>query len=104
MALDPRNLDGRLISGVNFGLSAAIGEKIFLREGLVEQSNYHDYPPMRMYQAPPSLTRILENAPHIRGIGEPGTPCAAPARANAVFALTGQRIRTLPLGHSIAFA
>jgi isoquinoline 1-oxidoreductase beta subunit len=57
-----------------------------------------------MYQAPPITTRILENAPHIRGIGEPGTPCAAPALANAVFALTGQRIRTLPLVDNIAFA
>jgi len=104
VALDPRNLDAQLISGVNFGLSAAIGEKITLSDGIVEQSNYHDYPPLRMYQAPPIATRILDNAPHIRGIGEPGTPCAAPALANAVFALTGQRIRTLPLGDSIAFA
>ncbi|MDP5083992.1 MAG: molybdopterin-dependent oxidoreductase [Yoonia sp.] len=104
VALDPRNLDAQLISGVNFGLSAAIGEKITLSEGMVAQSNYHDYPPLRMYQAPPVTTRILENAPHIRGIGEPGTPGAAPALANAVFALTGQRIRTLPLGDSIAFA
>ncbi|MDP5359288.1 MAG: xanthine dehydrogenase family protein molybdopterin-binding subunit, partial [Paracoccaceae bacterium] len=75
-----------------------------LSEGMVAQSNYNDYPPLRMYQAPPVTTRILENAPHIRGIGEPGTPGAAPALANAVFALTGQRIRTLPLGDSIAFA
>lgn len=104
VALDPRNLDNQLISGVNFGLSAAIGEKITLTGGIVEQSNYHDYTPLRMYQAPPITTRILENAPHIRGIGEPGTPGAAPALANAVFALTGQRIRALPLGDSVAFA
>lgn len=104
IALDPRNLDAQLISGVTFGLSAAIGEKITLSGGMVEQSNFHDYPPLRMHQAPPVTTRILENAPRIRGIGEPGTPPAAPALANAVFALTGQRIRTLPLGDSIAFA
>jgi isoquinoline 1-oxidoreductase beta subunit len=104
VALDPRNLDAQLISGVNFGLSAAIGEKITLSEGQVEQSNYHDYQPLRMHQAPRVTTRILENAPHIRGIGEPGTPCAAPALANAVYVLTGQRIRTLPLNDSINFA
>ncbi len=104
IALNPGNIDAQLISGITFGLSAAIGEKISLSEGRVEQSNYHDYSPLRLYQAPRITTRILENAPHIRGVGEPGTPCAAPALANAVFALTGQRIRTLPLGDSIGFA
>ena len=103
VALDPRNLDAQLISGVNFGLGAAIGEKITVTDGMVDQSNYHDYPAMRMYQSPIIHTRILENAPRIRGIGEPGTPASAPALANAVFALTGQRIRTLPLGDSIQF-
>jgi isoquinoline 1-oxidoreductase beta subunit len=104
VALDPRTLDAQLMSGVNFGLSAAIGEKITLSQGRVEQDNYDSYRPLGMYQAPRITTRILENAPHIRGIGEPGTPCAAPALANAVFALNGQRIRTLPLGDSVAFA
>jgi len=104
IALDPRNLDAQLMSGVNFGLSAAIGEKITVSHGRVEQGNYDSYTPLRMYQAPRITTRILENAPHIRGIGEPGTPCAAPALANAIFALTGQRIRTLPLGDSVKFA
>lgn len=104
VALDPRNLDAQLISGVNYGLSAAIGEEITLTEGAVDQSNYHDYPVMRMYQAPRIHTRILENQPHIRGIGEPGTPGAAPALANAIFALTGQRLRELPLGRSVVFA
>lgn len=104
VALDPRNLDAQLISGVNFGLSAAIGEEITLTDGAVDQSNYHDYPVLRMYQAPRIHTRILENQPHIRGIGEPGTPATAPALANAIFALTGQRLRELPLGKTVAFA
>ncbi len=104
VALDPRNLDAQLISGVNFGLSAAIGEEITLTGGAVDQSNYHDYPVLRMYQAPRIHTRILENQPHIRGIGEPGTPAAAPALANAIFALTGQRLRELPMGKAVVFA
>ncbi|MGB3407720.1 MAG: molybdopterin cofactor-binding domain-containing protein [Jannaschia sp.] len=104
VALDPRNLDAQLMSGVTFGLSAAIAEKITVAQGRVEQENFDSYTPLRMYQAPRITTRILENAPHIRGIGEPGTPCAAPALANAIFALNGQRIRTLPLGDSVAFA
>jgi isoquinoline 1-oxidoreductase subunit beta len=104
VALDPRNIDAQLISGVNYGLSAAIGEEITLTGGAVDQSNYHDYPVLRMYQAPRIHTRILENQRHIRGIGEPGTPAAAPALANAICALTGQRLRELPLSKKVAFA
>jgi isoquinoline 1-oxidoreductase subunit beta len=104
VALDPRNLDAQLMSGVNYGLSAAISEEITLTGGAVDQSNYHDYPVLRMYQSPRIHTRILENQRHIRGIGEPGTPAAGPALANAVFALTGQRLRELPLGKKVAFA
>lgn len=104
VALDPRNLDAQLISGVNYGLSAAIGEEITLTDGAVDQSNFHDYPVLRMYQAPRIHTRILENQRHIRGIGEPGTPAVAPALANAVFALTGERLRELPLGKNVRFA
>ncbi|MCF8516899.1 MAG: molybdopterin-dependent oxidoreductase [Rhodobacteraceae bacterium] len=104
IALDPRNLDAQLMSGVNYGLSAAIGEEITLTGGAVDQSNFHDYPVLRMYQSPRIHTRILENQRHIRGIGEPGTPAAGPALANAVFALTGQRLRELPLGKKVSFA
>ena len=57
-----------------------------------------------MYQAPSFEVAILENETHIRGIGEPGTPPAAPALANAIFALTGERIRELPLNKSVDFA
>ncbi|HAW48303.1 MAG TPA: isoquinoline 1-oxidoreductase, partial [Roseovarius sp.] len=73
VALDPRNLDAQLMSGVNYGLSAAIGEEITLTGGAVDQSNFHDYSVLRMYQSPRIHTRILENQRHIRGIGEPGT-------------------------------
>ena len=57
-----------------------------------------------MRQAPEIEVRILENGEKIRGIGEPGTPPAAPALTNAIFALTGQRIRELPLNKHIDFA
>jgi len=58
---------------------------------------------MRMPQAPASEVRILENGESIRGIGEPGTPPAAPALANAIFAATGKRIRELPLNKHVKF-
>jgi isoquinoline 1-oxidoreductase beta subunit len=104
MALDPRNLDAQLISGTSYGLSAAVGEEITLTGGAVDQSNYRDYPVLRMYRAPRIRTRILENQPYIRGVGEPGTPATAPGLANAVFALTGRRLRDLPFSRSVDFA
>lgn len=103
IALDPRNIEAQLISGVNFGLGAAVSGEITVADGKVEQTNYHDYEPIRMYQSPEITVRILENKPGISGIGEPGTPPAAPALTNAVFALTGQRIRELPLNKYVDF-
>jgi isoquinoline 1-oxidoreductase beta subunit len=57
-----------------------------------------------MPQMPQIEVRILEDLPHIRGIGEPGTPPAAPALGNAIFALTGKRLRDLPFANSVSFA
>ena len=73
-------------------------------DGKVVQSNFHNYDAIRMNQAPDIEVRVLENGEKIRGIGEPGTPPAAPALANAIFAATGQRIRELPLRKHIKFA
>ena len=103
-ALDPRNIEAQVQSGINFGLAAAIMGQITIADGKVEQTNFHNYDAMRMRQAPPIYVRILENGDKIRGIGEPGTPPAAPALANAIFAATGQRIRELPLNQHIRFA
>lgn len=102
-ALDPRNIEAQVISGINFGLSAAMMGEITVKDGKVEQTNFHDYDAIRMYQAPDIKVKILENGEKIRGIGEPGTPPAAPALGNAIFAATGQRIRELPFNKHIAF-
>ena len=85
------------------GLSAAIGEEITFAEGAVQQRNFPDYEPLRITQMPQVRVRILETQEHIGGIGEPGTPPAAPALANAIFDLTGERYRTLPLKHHVDF-
>ncbi|MGH8429679.1 MAG: hypothetical protein ACREUF_04660, partial [Solimonas sp.] len=72
--------------------------------GRVQQSNFHDYPVVRMAQAPQIDVEILESpAEAIGGIGEPPVPPAAPALANAIFAATGKRIRELPLAKHIDF-
>lgn len=104
IALDPRNIEAQVQSAINFGLSAAIMSEITLKDGVVEQSNFHNYDSIRIAAAPHIEVRVLENGTKIRGIGEPGLPPAAPALANAIFAATGQRIRELPLRKHIRFA
>lgn len=104
VALDPRNIQAQVSGAMVFGLSAAIRGEITFAEGRVEQQNYWDYEPLRAYQVPDIAVRVLESGTHIRGIGEPGTPPAAPALGNALFALTGTRARELPLNKSFSFA
>ncbi|CCV11021.1 xanthine dehydrogenase family protein molybdopterin-binding subunit [Mesorhizobium sp. STM 4661] len=103
-ALDPGIIEAQLISAAIYGLSAAMGQEITFADGMVEQSNFHDYDAMRIFQCPAFEVAILENFHKMGGVGEVGTPPAAPALANAVFALTGKRIRTLPLSKEVAFA
>jgi isoquinoline 1-oxidoreductase beta subunit len=103
VALAPDNIEAQLTGGLAMGLSAAIGEEITFAEGAVQQRNFPDYEPLRITQMPQVRVRILETQEHIGGIGEPGTPPAAPALANAIFDLTGGRYRTLPLKHHVDF-
>ncbi len=102
-AMDPRNIEAQVLGGLNFGLAAAMSGNISIQNGEVQETNFHQYRAMRFYQSPEIEVRILENGDRVKGIGEPGTPPAAPALANAIFAATGQRIRELPLDKSIGF-
>ena len=97
IAVNPNIIAQQMESAVVFGLSAALGGEITIRNGKVEQSNYHDYPVLRMAEAPRVDTIIIASAEHPEGVGEPGVPPVAPAVANAVFKLSGQRLRSLPL-------
>ena len=97
IAVNPNIIAQQMESAVLFGLSAALGGEITFKEGKVEQSNFHDYPVLRMGQTPEVETLIIASAEHPEGVGEPGTPPIAPAVANAVFILTGKRLRSLPL-------
>ena len=103
-ALDPRNIEAQMTSGAIFGLTAAIQGEITFAKGAVEQQTFADYDGLRMPQIPLFETRILQTNAHLSGVGEPATPPAAPALANAIFALTGKRIRTLPLNKAVSFA
>ena len=80
------------------------GCRFFFINGMVEQQNFPDYDALRLSQMPEVETRILQGQDRISGIGEPGTPPAAPALANALFDLTGVRHRDLPLNRTVSFA
>ncbi len=103
VALDPANIEAQVQGGMIYGLSAAIMGEITFQGGRVQQTNFHEYDALRLYQCPPISVAVLENGDKIRGIGEPGTPPAAPALANAIFATTGKRIRELPMNKYIDF-
>ena len=83
--------------GIVFGLSAALYGQITMKLGRVQQSNFHDYPVLRIDPCRRVEVHIVPSTAPPSGIGEPGTPLMAAAVCNALFALTGQRIRSLPL-------
>ena len=101
--LDPVNFENQVQGGVVWGLGHAMNAELTYVDGIAEQTNYHAFEGMRLYQAPTIEMRALTNTAEIRGIGEPSVPPAAPALANAIFAATGKRIRDLPLNKSIEF-
>jgi isoquinoline 1-oxidoreductase beta subunit len=96
LAVNPDGVAAQMESGIVYGLSAAQLERVTLKQGRVQESNFHDYRVMRMHEAPTVDTVILQSQDKMGGAGEPGTPPIAPAVANAVFTLTGKRLRTLP--------
>jgi isoquinoline 1-oxidoreductase beta subunit len=97
VAVNPDIIRAQMEGGIGFGLSAALYGEITLREGAVVQSNFPDYPIVRMDTMPRVEVHIVESQEKPTGVGEPGVPPIAPAVANALFAATGQRLRKLPL-------
>jgi isoquinoline 1-oxidoreductase beta subunit len=95
--INPNLIAQQMESAIVFGLSAALFGDITIRKGQVQQSNFHDYLVLRLGDCPVVHTEIIPSDAPPEGVGEPGTPPIAPAVANALFALTGQRLRTLPL-------
>lgn len=96
--VNPLNAEAQIMGGIIMGLSSAIGEAITLDKGAVVESNFTDYHLLKLADAPPLIdVHFIESDATMGGIGEPGLPPASPALANALFAATGKRIRTLPL-------
>jgi isoquinoline 1-oxidoreductase beta subunit len=96
-AVNPLAIEAQMQGSVAYGLSAALYGKLTLAGGAVQQSNFHDYPVVRMFDMPKVTVHVIQSKAKMGGIGEPATAPIAPAVANAVFALTKQRLRTLPL-------
>ncbi len=96
-AVNPNVIRQQVESAIVYGLSAALHGEVTIEDGRVVQSNFHDYPALRIDECPVIETGIIDSAEHPEGVGEPGLPPIAPAVANAVFAATGQRLRALPL-------
>jgi isoquinoline 1-oxidoreductase beta subunit len=99
--VNPDTVQAQVQSAVVFGISAALYGAVTLKDGRVEQSNFHDYRVLRMHEAPVVETHIVASGENPGGMGEPGTAAVMPALANAVHALTGKRIRKLPIGATV---
>jgi isoquinoline 1-oxidoreductase beta subunit len=96
LAVNPASIHAQLESAVAFGLSAALHSRLSFKEGRVQESNFHDFPVLRLSGMPKVEVHIAASSEKPGGIGEPGVPPVAPAVANAVFALTGLRLRETP--------
>ena len=102
-AMNPDGFRNQMEGGIVFGLTAALYGEISLKDGAVEQGNFHDYRLMRLDECPAITVEIINgNHEKLGGAGEPGLPPAAPALANAIFAATGKRLRALPIAKHFA--
>jgi isoquinoline 1-oxidoreductase subunit beta len=100
--VNPGIIAAQTEGGAIFGASAALYQELTFEKGRLQQTNFHTFPVMRMNECPEIETHIVESKEKAGGIGEPGVPCAAPAIANAIYAVTGKRIRRLPIRMSEA--
>jgi isoquinoline 1-oxidoreductase beta subunit len=96
VVVNPDTVVAQIEGGIIFGLTAALYGDITLKDGRVQQSNFHDYPLLRMSEAPRIEVEIVQSAEAPGGIGEPGTSVLLPAFVNAIHAATGKRLYTLP--------
>jgi CO/xanthine dehydrogenase Mo-binding subunit len=97
LAINPDIVKAQMESGIIDGLSAALYGEITLKNGVIQQSNFHDYPALRINECPEIDVVIIDSNEAPTGVGEPGLPPIAAAVGNAIFAATGTRLRSLPL-------
>jgi isoquinoline 1-oxidoreductase subunit beta len=97
LAVNPGLVAAQVESAVIYGLSAALKQQVTFQRGRVQETNFHTYRALRMFECPVIETHIVPSTDDPTGAGEPGLPPVAPALCNAIFAATGQRIRSLPI-------
>ncbi len=97
VVVNPDTVEAQLTGAIAYGLTAALMGEVTLDRGRVVQGNFHDYPVLRMGEMPRVEVHLVPGGEAPGGVGEPGVPPIAPAVANAVFALTGRRVRRLPI-------
>jgi isoquinoline 1-oxidoreductase beta subunit len=95
--VNPDTVKAQMEGCIVFGLTAALYGEITFKNGKVEQSNFYDYQMLRINEMPQVDVHILDSTEKMGGVGEPGVPPIAPAVMNALFMLTGKRVRSLPL-------
>jgi isoquinoline 1-oxidoreductase subunit beta len=96
-AVQPKNIAAQITSAMTFGLGAALKEQIAIKGGVMQATNFDGYPVLRMSEVPPMDVAVVSTEDPPTGIGEAGVPAVAPAIANAVAAITGKRLRHLPM-------
>jgi len=97
IAVNPKMVEAQIAGGVVFGLTATLKSSLRIKEGRVRESNFHDFPILRMNETPKVEVHIIKSVSPPTGIGEVGVPPIGPAVTNALFQATGKRIRTLPV-------
>lgn len=97
LAVNPDRVHSQMEGAMIFGMSLALMGEIKMENGAVSNSNFHDYPLLRMHQSPPLSVELLASDEPPAGVGEPGVPPVAPSITNAIFAASGKRIRELPI-------
>lgn len=104
VVINESSVRAQLEGAIIFGLTSTLKSRITVRKGEVQQSNFHDYPLLRMNETPRIEIHLLASDKDPGGVGEVGVPCVAPAVANALFAASGQRVRELPLSQGLVLS
>jgi isoquinoline 1-oxidoreductase beta subunit len=102
LAINPDVIVAQMQGGIGFGLAAALHGAITLKDGMVEQSNFHEYIPLRINEMPVVDVHIVPSAEKPTGVGETAVPLIAPAVVNALYNATGKRIRKLPIANQLS--
>jgi isoquinoline 1-oxidoreductase beta subunit len=104
IAINPRNIEAQIKASALWGASQILSERLTLKDGRFEQSNFHDYVPIRLSQVPKIDVEIIPSGHHPSGVGEPASTVVAPAVANAIFRAVGVRVRHMPITPDMVLA